>query len=145
MKHQLTKMMGVLALVYAPMIVLGQQSGLNAGKSPGEEKASTGNGTSNDPMTLATYFRNLAFEVQQLAESHEETAALYKQSMASLNLDPSQARDQKNQYQQLAEIEAKAAKAAGNLAEYYSRLAELLSRTFETPRHERFGDAAFRK
>src|SRR5215475_3700122 len=77
-----------------------------------------------DELSLARYFRELATQEHALADSYRRMAALYKDKTAPLGLDPSSARELRNQYRRLAEIETKTAEAANDLAEYHGRLAE---------------------
>jgi len=80
-------------------------------------------GVSEDQFKLEEYFRQLASEEHALAESYARLAALWKHQTLPANLDPAAAREIRNHYRRLAEIEEKAATAAAAAAEHHKRLA----------------------
>jgi carboxypeptidase family protein len=88
-----------------------------------EERASTVNIVAEDHLSLAGFFRDLASQEQELAESYEHIAALYKENAPPQRLGP--ATETENQYRHLADIERRAAKLTASLADYHSRLAEV--------------------
>jgi hypothetical protein len=88
------------------------------------EADSTDSEPPGDELSLARYFRELASQEYALADSYRHTAAVYKDTTMPRGLDLSSARDLRNQYSRLAEIETRAAQATDDRAEYLSRLAE---------------------
>lgn len=138
------KLAGLSILFLVPAVVAAQEPASNSSKTAQADKASiTGNAPENH-SSLADYFRNLALQEQVLAESYERLAATYKKALTA-GLDSAAASEMKDQYRRLTEVETKAAKAAGELADFHSRLAEELSLVAAAPRHPNPGEAAFRK
>jgi hypothetical protein len=125
MKLQLTRAVAAGVVIVAPGIIPAQERALNTSKPAyREEKASIVSIVAEDHLSLAGYFRDLASQEQELAESYEHIAALYKENVPPPGVDPVPAREMENQYRRLAEVERRAAKLTASLADYHSRLAE---------------------
>jgi hypothetical protein len=125
---QLTKTVAASVLLLAPRIMVAQEPVSNTSKpAHREDRASTVSIVTEDLLSLAEYFRDLASQEQALAEGYEHIAALYKEAPPQ-GVGPAQATEMENQYMRLAKIKRRAANVNANLADYHSRLAEL-SRT----------------
>jgi hypothetical protein len=124
MKVQLTRALAGVFIV-APGIIPAQERASNTSISAHrEEKASTVSIVAEDHVSLAGHFRDLASQEQALAESYEHIAASYKENAQHQGADLVPAAELENQYRHLAEIERRAAKLTGSLADYHGRLAE---------------------
>jgi hypothetical protein len=121
---QLTKTVAASVLLLAPTIIVAQEPVSNTFKpAHREDRAATVSIVTEDLLSLAGYFRDLASQEQALAECYEHIAALYKE--VPQGVGPAQATEMENQYMRLAKIKRRAAKGNENLAAYHSRLAEL--------------------
>jgi hypothetical protein len=124
MKLQLKRFVAASALLLAPGIIPAQEPANYSKPAHRENGASTISIVAEDHLSLAGYFRDLASQVQALAESYEHIAALYKENAQHQGADLVQAAEMENQYRRLDEIERRAAKLTASLADYHDRLAK---------------------
>jgi hypothetical protein len=90
--------------------------------------------------------RDLISEEQALEQSRRSIAAIYREMAVPRESDSAQVREQKHQYERLAENEEKAALAAKKLVAYHARLAALLSQAAPAAQHRNVTeDSAYRK
>jgi hypothetical protein len=77
---------------------------------------------------LAAHLRELAAQEEALAQSYDRLATTYEKMSQARGSDPIVAREMKDHYMCLAEIERKVAAAADGIAGYRSCLAETQER-----------------
>jgi hypothetical protein len=138
-----------LSLIFlAATLAPGQEPAVanpKAPQSPRQPLVATANAP-EDHLSLAVYFRELASQEEALAKSYDHLARIYKEKVLPAGLDAVSAREMKDQYKRLAEVEKKAAAAAATIAAYHTRLAELVVHSPTAAEHTRPRDAsAFRR
>jgi hypothetical protein len=88
---------------------------------------------SEEHLSLAAYFSELASQERALADSYSRLAAIYIDKTPPPGTDTPTARELANQYSRVAEAAKKAAAAAASVAAYHSRLAEQVGDTPVSP------------
>ena len=148
MKFKQAGMAGLSLFLLATSLARAQERAAgnpSALQLPGKPSMTTAH-VPEDHVGLAAYFRDLASQEESLAKSYERMAKLYREKVLPPGLDRAAAREIKDEYKRLAEMEKRAAAAAATIAAYHTRLAELMAHSPVAAEHTTLGDlSAFRR
>lgn len=103
----------------------------------------------NQPKAVPKEFSSTSSDLDSpeamLEQLYHRIAAIHRDMAVTSDADPASLREMKLNYARLAQEEESAAVAARSMAAYHAQLVALMRRSVEVPKHERYGDAAFRR
>lgn len=127
MKLQTLGTAALPALIFLAVQPLSSQEG-SCAQAERNQKSSQGasrttEGATEDHLSLAAYFGDLASQERALADSYSRLEAIYTDKTPPLGTDDATARELKIHYRRLAEAANQAAAAIESVAAYHSRVA----------------------